>query len=185
MREEWLACLCTYMVPAGWNARCSTRADKLSVPVVKMLVDAGFTEICIGVESGSQQILDNIKKHSTVEINSKAIERCREHGINSKAFIMLGLPGESQETIRETHSWIIHNQPDSIGLYLFNPLPGCDIYSHPEKYDLQCERGNFQSRYYGGRREEMVSRVSTSKISADEITRWYHRFLLDFKGMIA
>jgi anaerobic magnesium-protoporphyrin IX monomethyl ester cyclase len=164
--------------------RCSTRADRTTPKTADLLLRSGFVEVCLGVESGDQSILDGIHKLTSVEDNTKAVEVCRRSGLAVKAFIMLGLPGESEESIERTHAWISKAQPDKIGLYIFNPLPGSDIYEHSERYDLRFAKGNWMESFYGGARQEMKARVSTSKISADRITAWYHRFLRDFSALL-
>lgn len=186
MKKSWLTAFCNEIKETGLRMRfrCSTRADKLSDDVAEMLVKAGFVEVCIGVESGSQAILDGIGKKTLVADNSKALETCRKHGLRVKAFIMLGCPRETGETIQETYDWIQVNRPDKIGLYMLNPLPGSDIYDHPEKYDLKMHRGHYSENFYGGRRESMESQVSTSGLTKEEITVWYRRFLTDFKEML-
>jgi radical SAM superfamily enzyme YgiQ (UPF0313 family) len=164
--------------------RCSTRADRTTAKTVDLLLRSGFVEVCLGVESGDQDILNGIQKLTSVEDNTKAVEVCRNSGLAVKAFIMLGLPGESEESIKRTYDWIVKARPDKIGLYIFNPLPGSDIYLHPAKYDLHFLRGGWGGRFYGGARQEMVAKVCTSKISSDRITDWYRIFLRDFARLL-
>ena len=164
---------------ANMRLRCSTRADKIDDEIASTMARSGFSEVCIGVESGSQKILDTVRKGTTVDENTDAVWILQRYGIKVKAFLMVGLPGETRETIEATRRWIEDALPDSFGVYIFNPLPGCDIYDHPEKYDIGFTRGNFSHSFYGGRRGDIESMVSTSSLTSDEITRAYHnlRFL--------
>lgn len=186
IRDSWLKDFQLWAEYFGINKRmrCSTRSDKCTAQTIALLKSCGFVEVCLGVESGDQGILDGIGKRTKVQTNTDAVKICRKAGIRSKAFIMLGLPGESEDSIKRTHEWISKARPDKIGLYLFNPLPGSDIYDHPEKYDLQFVRGRWSTRFYGGARETMKAKVSTSKISADRITDWYQIFLQDFSALL-
>jgi hypothetical protein len=81
-----------------------------------------------GVESGVQEILDNIKKRTTVEQIRQAFEWTREAGIESMAHIVLGLPGESPETIEATKQLIHEIQPDYVQFYGAIPFPGTEFY---------------------------------------------------------
>jgi hypothetical protein len=67
-------------------------------------------------------------------------------------------------------------KPDSVGLYMYHPLPGSDIWDHPEKYDIQFSK-DYDSTYYGGKRDEMVSVVSTSGLTKQDITKFYWEML--------
>jgi anaerobic magnesium-protoporphyrin IX monomethyl ester cyclase len=186
MKMSWLYdfAMCIKDLGVFKRLRCSTRADRMTDRTATLLLQSGFVEVCLGVESGDQDILDGIQKLTSVEDNTKAVEVCRRSGLAVKAFIMLGLPGESEESIKRTYDWIVQAQPDKLGLYMFNPLPGSPIYHHPEKYDLRFLRGGWNSRYYGGDRNKMTAQVCTSKISADRITDWYRIFLRDFAGLL-
>ena len=186
LNKAWLEELCKLIIDSGIKKsfRCSTRADRLTPEVVKMLKSAGFVEVCVGVESGSQRILNNLQKKTKVVDNSEAVRICHEEGLRFKAFIMIGNPGEDESSIQETHDWININKPDKLGLYIFYPLPGCDIYDNPQRYDIQFEKESFDKCYYGGRRDEILSKVSTSNLSREDITAHYKKFLLDFKNIL-
>lgn len=186
LKKSWLEELCTLILDAGIKKsfRCSTRADRLTPEIVKLLKLAGFVEVCVGVESGSQRILDNLEKKTKVVDNTEAVRICHEHGLRFKAFIMLGNPGESEESVHETYTWINNNKPDKLGLYIFYPLPGCDIYDNPKRYDINFEKESFDQCYYGGKRNEIMAKVSTSFLTREQITTYYLKFLHDFKSML-
>jgi radical SAM superfamily enzyme YgiQ (UPF0313 family) len=178
-RAEWLREVCA-MLPRGKRYRCSTRADKTTPETARMLADAGFREVCLGVESGAQAVLDTLRKGTTVAQNTRAVEVCRAHGLRVKAFIMVGNPGETEETMQATYNWIATARPDAMGLYIFHPLPGCDIYDHPERYDLEWDDLPFDRNYYAGVRALASATVRTSALSSDRITWWYRKLFEDF-----
>lgn len=186
LKKSWLEELCNEIINEGIKKsfRCSTRADRLTPEVVKLLKSAGFVEVCVGVESGSQIILDNLQKKTKVIDNTEAIKICHEHGLKFKAFMMLGNPGESEESVQETYNWINQNKPDKLGLYIFYPLPGCDIYDNPHRYDIKFEKESFDECYYGGKRNEILSKVETSRLRKEDITTYYKKFLHDFSYML-
>ncbi|MCP3681913.1 MAG: B12-binding domain-containing radical SAM protein [bacterium] len=186
MNGDWLEDFRLLIKEAGIKKRfrCSTRADKLTREKAQLLKEIGFKEVCVGVESGSQEILDIVSKKETVQQNSLARKICKEEGLKFKAYIMLGLPGENHETVRETYVWIGIYRPDSIGLYMFNPLPGCDVYECPEKYDITFRKNCYADAFYGGKRESMVCKVRTRALTQKQITEYYWRFLQDFKTIM-
>jgi radical SAM superfamily enzyme YgiQ (UPF0313 family) len=173
-KKPWIERLCNLIKSHNIKKRfrCSTRADKVDLDLLSLMKSAGFEEICVGIESGSQKILDVLNKKTKVETNTRARKLAARTGIKFKAYIMLGSPGESLETIEETKHWLRSDKPDSVGLYMFHPMPGSDIWKHPEKYDIQFSR-DYDSSFYGGKRREMCSTVSTSFLSNQQITQSY------------
>lgn len=82
--------------------RCLTRADLLDEDLLWEMEKGGCREIILGVESGSQKVLDAIGKGTTVKQNLKAMKMIKEAGIQLKAGIMVGSPSETKETVEET-----------------------------------------------------------------------------------
>lgn len=93
----------------------------------KMLSKNGCVEIAFGFESGSQKILDNIQKRTKVEDNYRSVEYAKDHGINVKGFMMLGLPGETEETIEQTEAFIRDAGMDDFQLSIYFPYKGTQI----------------------------------------------------------
>jgi len=92
----------------GVQFRCRgfIKAELFTEPIAFAMAEAGFWGILVGFESGSPRILKNIKKHATQDQNSRCWELAAKHGINVKALMSLGHPGESRETIEETKAWV-------------------------------------------------------------------------------
>jgi anaerobic magnesium-protoporphyrin IX monomethyl ester cyclase len=90
--------------------------------------EAGFRQICIGFESGSPQILKNIRKSSTLEDNTRCMEIAHRHGLKVKAFMSLGHPGENYLSIEETHKWLLDVEPEDFDCTIITPYPGTPYY---------------------------------------------------------
>lgn len=82
--------------------RCMIRADQVDLELFKKMAAGGCNELIVGVESGSQRILDNINKGETVSQQKQAILDARKAGIKVKASLIVGCPGEDWESISET-----------------------------------------------------------------------------------
>jgi len=91
---------------------CTTRADRISKELLKKMKEAGCYHIAYGVESGSQKILNMAKRDMKVEQIEKAFQITKEVGIETSAFVMVGLPGETKETLEETLLLIKKIKPD-------------------------------------------------------------------------
>jgi radical SAM superfamily enzyme YgiQ (UPF0313 family) len=82
-----------------------------------------------------------------------------------KAFIIVGLPGETQETIAETDLFLEETRPDDVDISILTVYPGSAIYANPHDYDLVFGA----SSYYKGKPGEYVCNVSTSGMSQASI----------------
>ncbi|MEI6632005.1 MAG: radical SAM protein, partial [bacterium] len=125
---------------------CFSRVDTVTPQMLKTMKEAGCWMICYGIESGSQKILDAIKKNVTLRDAEKAVKWTHQAGILVLGVFILGVPGENEETLRTTLSFA-----KTLPLYrvIFNtlqPLPGSEIY----KMALQSGalRKDIDYRYY-------------------------------------
>ncbi len=117
---------------AARNARIpfsmQSRVNLMKPPVVANLAAAGAEEVWLGVESGSQRILDTMDKGTKIEHVRAATQTLKERGIRACWFIQLGYLGEDWEDILLTRDLIRAEQPDDIGVSVSYPLPGTRFY---------------------------------------------------------
>ncbi|WP_375465070.1 hopanoid biosynthesis associated radical SAM protein HpnJ [uncultured Methylobacterium sp.] len=111
----------------GVTWSCNAKAN---VPreTLKVLRDNGLRLLLVGYESGNQAILHNIKKGLRVEVAEKFTKDCHELGIAIHGTFILGLPGESKETIQETIKFATRINPHTIQVSLAAPYPGTFLY---------------------------------------------------------
>ncbi|UCB56649.1 MAG: B12-binding domain-containing radical SAM protein [Candidatus Omnitrophota bacterium] len=150
--------------------RVFTRADTIDEEMAAALYQAGCREVGIGSESGSQKILDTTMKGISVEQNTKAIDICRRHGIRVKLFMIIGLPGETKETIEETRAWLKQVRPDDFDLTIFVPLPTSKIYNNPDSYECHFHL-DYSKAWFKGIDGKYESLVSTNALSSEEIVK--------------
>jgi len=139
--------LCKELQKLNIVYRCNGDIRNNTLEDFQVLYDSGCREITFGVESGSQKILDIIGKGATVEKNIVAIKNAKRAGLVTKAFLMIGNPGESEETIEETKAFMLEADPDQYTLFQFVPLPGCAIWKDPEKYGIVITTKDFRNYY--------------------------------------
>ena len=103
---------------------------KANVPrsTLKVLKDNGLRLLLVGYESGNQKILHNIKKGMRIDVAKRFAKDCRELGIVTHGTFILGLPGETKETIEETIRFAIEVNPHTIQISLAAPYPGTFLY---------------------------------------------------------
>src|SRR5499433_1445256 len=129
-----------------WSCNAKANVPRTTLEVLK---DNGLRLLLVGYESGNQQILHNIKKGMRVDIARRFAKDCRELGIVTHGTFILGLPGETKETIEETIRFAIEINPHTIQISLAAPYPGTFLYKQAlenhwlvdENADLLTERG--------------------------------------------
>lgn len=86
--------------------RCFGHAKTMTQELAELLAESGCVEIGFGAESGSQEILDTVNKRTTVEQMHSFVETVIRSGMKFKAFFMIGLPGETEQTAKKSHDFI-------------------------------------------------------------------------------
>jgi radical SAM superfamily enzyme YgiQ (UPF0313 family) len=113
--------------------KIQSRADLMSESTVSALKRAGCAEVWMGVESGSQKILNAMSKGLVLASVYSARARLEAAGIRACFFIQFGYPGEGWSEIGETIQLIQRTRPDDIGVSLSYPLPGTEFYNRVQK----------------------------------------------------
>lgn len=106
----------------------NTRVDKQDEEMFRLMKEAGCSMLSIGGESGNRQILKNIKKGTRPEDIKNTVALLRKVGINSLVYFLIGLPGETRETITETVDFAKEINPDYVEFYPAIPYPGTDFF---------------------------------------------------------
>lgn len=117
----------------SWTA--NARVD-LDLETMLAMKKAGCRCLCVGFESGNQQLLDNMKKGITLEQSAAFMRAAKQAGILVHGCFMVGLPGETKETMQKTLDFAIQLQPDAIQMYPVMVYPGTEAYSWYEQHGL-------------------------------------------------
>lgn len=150
--------------------RCFIRSDTVDRDILVKMRESGCVEVGVGIESGSQRILNIVNKGETVRKNMEAIKLCHKAGIRVKGFFIIGLPGENNESIKETMVFLEEADLDDIDITLYTPYPGSFIYKNKEKFDLFF-KDDYEHAWFKGRPDNYFTTVSTRALSSSEILR--------------
>jgi anaerobic magnesium-protoporphyrin IX monomethyl ester cyclase len=127
---DWICALADEVERAGAHIAFTmqSRVNLMTERSVAALARAGAREVWLGIESGSQKILDAMDKGTTVEAGRSATRLLKDHGIRACWFIQLGYPSETWDDLLATRDLIRDEQPDEIGVSVAYPLPGTLFY---------------------------------------------------------
>ena len=118
------------------NMYIFARVDTVDAALLRKLREAGCKMICFGLESGNQKILDRPHKRTTLEKARRAVELSKEAGISPFGSFILGLPGETRETMEETRAFA-QSLGIPYGFHLLSPFPGTKIRDRAPEYGIK------------------------------------------------
>ncbi|MBI2304946.1 MAG: B12-binding domain-containing radical SAM protein [Chloroflexi bacterium] len=122
--------------PLNLNYRCYGEAHRCSSEVTDLLAQSGCRHISFGVESGSRKMLRLMKKPHTPAQVRAAIACAKASGLTVRAYLIVGFPGETWETVRETVELMLECCPHEYIVSAFMPYPGTPPYHHPEQFGI-------------------------------------------------
>lgn len=117
-----------------FRLRGFVKAELFNEMQAEAMVRAGFRWLLTGFESGSPRILTNMNKKATREQNTRAVEIAKRHGLKVKALMSIGHPGESYETVMETHDWLLKVKPDDFDVTIITTYPGTPYYDFAKQH---------------------------------------------------
>jgi radical SAM superfamily enzyme YgiQ (UPF0313 family) len=116
----------------GVTWSCNAKAN-VPFKTLKVLKENGLRLLLVGYETGNQQILYNIKKGMRIDVAKQFTKDCHALGIKIHGTFIVGLPGESQETLKETIEFAKEINPHTIQVSLAAPYPGTFLYNQAVK----------------------------------------------------
>jgi len=121
----------------GFNWHSYFRCQYADEETIELMKESGCEGVFLGIESGNQNILDNMNKKAAVEKYRKGLPMLKEYGIITFASFITGFPGETYDTYKDTVSFIEEHQPDFYRTQLWYCEPITAIYKQKDKYNIK------------------------------------------------
>jgi len=179
-RKHCLA-VCNEIMDRGLKLNWTSfaRVDTVTRQILAAMRQAGCTTISFGIESGSPEMLRRIKKGITLNQAIKAMQLCLDCGIDPHASFILGLPGETPQSLRQTLDFgdRLKAMGASHGFHILAPFPGTDIRERLEEYDLEILSDDWRE-YHANRAVVRTAGVAPETMDAvvieskKEFDRW-------------
>lgn len=153
-------------IKISWTANARVGLDYETMSIMKK---AGCRSFCVGFESGSQKILENMKKKTTVTEMEDFIAEARRAGMIIHGCFMVGLPGETRETMEETLDLAMRLSPDTVQFYPVMVYPGTEAYAWYKERGL-IKTSDFAKWITPEGLHNTV--ISTEALSSEELVRF-------------
>ena len=148
--REWALDLCKKIIESGlkitWSS--NTRADTMDDELAKLMYKSGCRLVSIGIESGSQEMLNHIGKKTTLDQIRNTVKILTKNKIKIYNYFVIGLPWETEQTVEETVKLAIELDSNFISFYTATPLPGTRYFAYAIENQLAEGNLNFQNAYY-------------------------------------
>jgi len=171
--------ICDEIVRRGLKIKWSSfaRVDTVSVALLSRMREAGCHAVSFGIESGNPAILKRIRKKISLKQAEAAVTMCRQAGMEAHASFILGLPGETTETLEQTMAFArrLGEQGLFYGFHLLAPFPGTAIGDDPGAFGLKVLSRHWPD-YHANRAICLPAGMDPSRLDAIA-EEWQTRFL--------
>lgn len=161
-KEERVVQFCEVLLRENIKLKllAQTRVDQVgNKETLRLMKKAGFIQLALGVESGSQKILDSINKGVNVQQIKHAIEAINDAGIQSYSYLVVGFPGENEEDLKRTEELLKEVNSTFVAVMYYMPMPGTKFYEKED--DKMLDSISFSHTEYrsfrGSRHQKMLA----------------------------
>ncbi|MEU4792142.1 radical SAM protein [Micromonospora tulbaghiae] len=153
-----------------WRAECNLL--HLKPDVCERLVQTGCKHVLVGVETGSPAMLRAMRKPQNQSVISEGIRNGVAAGLKIRASLLVGFPGETWATVRESVAFLNQLPFQEYSLYNFTPFPGTDPYENPGKYGIEWISDDYADFYLLKGHNEANYSYRTNQFGPDQLVEW-------------
>ena len=154
---------------------CQTRVDSVDEEIISKMKEAGCYSISFGIEGGSQEMMNRLKKGITIEKVKKAIALCQKYNIRTRGYFIIGCPGETKESIQQTLELAKELDLDYFMLSILTPYPQTEIFEDAFKKKIIKKRSWNEALRCAGIIETPFTFNELVKIKRDLYFKYYFR----------
>lgn len=149
--------------------------NNIDKELLKIMKEAGCYSVTYGIEVGNKRIMHKIiKKPLNYEKIKEKIDETKKQGIFTNIFLMVGIPGETKENIKETFEFAKYLKPDNVFLSIFTPLVGSELYE-------ECIKNNYLNKNFDfGDSLYVKGNITTNEFSSD----WLEKYAMKQKAIL-
>jgi len=169
IRKSRVLELCEKLKPLNFTWSCTSRVT-VDYETLKAMKDAGCRLLIVGYESGDPGILKNIKKGATVEQAGRFTKNCKKLGLEIHGDYIIGLPGETRDSIRRTIDFAKRMDTETIQVSIAHPYPGTEFYGYALENNLITADSMTDETGH------QLPNIRYGDLDQGEIVEWVERF---------
>ncbi len=166
--------LCEKLKPLKFTWSCTSRVTT-DYDTLKAMKEAGCRLLIVGYESGDEQILKNIKKGATIDMAQRFTANCKKLGLVVHGDFIVGLPGETRDTIRKTIDFAKRLDVETIQVSIGHAYPGTEFYDYAKKNDLISISGAMTDEV-----GHQIPHIVYDGLNEGELMEWTERFYSEY-----
>ena len=172
-RKERTIEICSKLKELNFTWSCTSRVTT-DYDTLKAMKEAGCRLLIVGYESGDPQILKNIKKGATIDMAERFTANCKKLGLVIHGDFIVGLPGETNESIRKTIDFAKRLDNETIQVSIAHPYPGTEFYDYAKKNNL-ISIGNIVDD-----RGNQLPKVVYENLNEADLMNWVEKFYSEY-----
>ncbi len=149
--------------------QCLARVNNATPQMFKQMKETGCHKVHFGIESGNQNILNKVKKGITLEQVKNAVKYCKDSGIKTKGYFMIGMPGDTIETMQDTLSLARELELDDTMFSITTPFPGTELWNSIDKSKISSLSNAFY--FMNNDNEDINIFYNLSDVTDDDIIK--------------
>jgi len=164
--------VCDLFAEMGFKYRVFCHVRGLDDEIAKHMKETGCVGIAIGVESCDDEMLRRMNKPQRYEDIVRGLEAAHRAGLKTRIYILVGFPGETEESVQTTIERLRRLPFDSMLVFACIPFPGTDLYAHPERYGITWISRDWSqyAQIYGHFESHYTMR--TEGFTPEDVRRW-------------
>lgn len=177
INNDWTKELCNKVINSDLNGKirwvANSRVNTVTPELLKLMKKAGCYLVAFGLESGSDESLQKMKKYTTVEQNYNAIQMAKKAGLMTFGFYIIGFPWETLAHLKATKKAMFKNNTDFIEVHIATPFAGTEFYT------MLKEQGKISDEIYGKNHFECTIQTNDT-LSPKEVEEFRKKTVLEY-----
>jgi radical SAM superfamily enzyme YgiQ (UPF0313 family) len=170
---ERIRAMTALLRPLDVRYRCFGRLDRCrDREMTDLLAEGGCCHIAFGVESGSPRILEAMNKRQTVDDIRAGIANAKASGLTVRVYLIVGFPGETWQTVRQTVDLMWECEPDEFIVYPAIPYPGTPLWERPEDFGITHIDRDYSRYVQIGRGRKTAFALRTATFDEHQVEEW-------------
>ena len=174
LNKKRVLSICEEILKRGYNKKvkwkCLSRIDTIDLEMLKFMKEAGCEHIEFGIESGNSKILETISKPVDPEKAEQVFQWCKEVGIRTRAFFIIGFPEETHDTLKDTYYLVWRLNPDFLTISILVPFPGTELFKYVDMKTLNPSK--WKEYYVEGNPPLLCKNLSLKELKKFQISTY-------------